>query len=168
MTFNNLDTEGMNFEEGRPPEESSNRTFIIVASILGGLTLLILVCIAIYAFVISPRQRASREQEIAERNAQNTQIALAITQTSEAIAAQAEFTDTPTVTPIPSTPTRTPTPVLAVPTNTTAATADPRTATVAALLTQADEVGIPGLLGIAILLIAVIFLARRLRISTSS
>lgn len=59
-----------------------------------------------------------------------------------------------------------------------------RTQTVAALLTQAasggqttttalpttgfaDDVGLPGLLGLAILLIGVIFLARRLRMSTS-
>ncbi|UCH59658.1 MAG: LPXTG cell wall anchor domain-containing protein [Anaerolineales bacterium] len=184
MTFDNLDTEGMDFdvEESTPPEESSNRTFIIVAGILGGITLLALICIAVYAFVFLPRQRADREREIAERNAQNTQIALAITQTSAAAA----FTDTPTVTPVPNTPTPTRTPVIAIPTNTTVASVDPRTATVSALLTQAaqvtqtvmptstalpdtgfaDDVGIPGLLGMAVLLIAIIILARRLRVAT--
>jgi LPXTG-motif cell wall-anchored protein len=64
-----------------------------------------------------------------------------------------------------------------------AATVDPRTATVSALLTQAastattrtptvtalpvtgfaEDVGVPGLVGLALVLIVVIFLARRLR-----
>ncbi len=178
-----MDTSDLDFdldEEAPPPEESSNRTFIIVAGILGAITLLALVCIAVYAFVLLPRQRSQREQQSAEINAQNTQVALAITQTSA-------FTPTPTVTTIPSTPTHTATPVVAVPTNTAAAVVDPRTATVAALLTQAaaagtqpvvptstalpstgfvEDFGIPGLLGMAVLLIAVIFLARRLRMAS--
>jgi cytoskeletal protein RodZ len=44
-------------------------------------------------------------------------------------------------------------------------TQDPRTRTITALPTTgfADEVGLPGMLGIAVLLVGVIFLARRLR-----
>ena len=180
-------TEDMDFdiEETPPPEESGNRTFIIVAGILGAITLLALVCIAIYAFVLLPRQRAQREDEIARLNAQNTQVALAITQTSDA--AMMPEAEPATDTPEPAEPTSTSTPVVAVPTNTPVTTSvDSRTATVAALLTQAaivtqtviptstalpttgfvEDVGVPGLLGIAVLLIAVIFLARRLRMAS--
>lgn len=167
-------------EETPPPEESGNRTFIIVAGILGGLTLLALVCIALYAFIFLPRQRDQRAQEINAVNAQNTQVAMALTQTSAVLA----FTPTFTPTEIPAnTPTRTSTPVVVVPTNTVATTPDPRTATVAALLTQAasitqtvlptttalpstgfaENLGLTGLLGLAVVLVAVIFLARRLR-----
>jgi LPXTG-motif cell wall-anchored protein len=76
--------------------------------------------------------------------------------------------------------------VVAAPTEVAAtATTDPRTATVAALLTQAaeaqqtvtptasglpqtgfaEDVGVPGLVGLSLALIVVIFLARRLRTS---
>lgn len=187
--FDNIDNDtdsdmgGMDFdlEEEAPPEESGNRTFIIVAGILGAITVLALVCIAAYAFVVLPRQRAQDEARDATAIAQNTQVALAITQTYAA----KDIEPTSTVTPIPptSTPTSSPTLVVAVPTQTSAALEDPRTATVSALLTQAaavtrtviptstalpstgfvEDVGIPGLLGMAALLIAVIFLARRLR-----
>lgn len=177
------DMGGMDYdlEEESPPEESGNRTFIIVAGILGAITVLALVCIAAYAFVVLPRQRAQDEARDATAIAQNTQVALAITQTYAA----KDIEPTATVTPIPptNTPTNSPTPVVAVPTQTSAVLGDPRTATVSALLTQAaavtrtviptstalpstgfvEDVGIPGLLGMAALLIAVIFLARRLR-----
>lgn len=177
------DMGGMDYdlEEESPPEESGNRTFIIVAGILGAITVLALVCIAAYAFVVLPRQRAQDEARDATAIAQNTQVALAITQTYAA----KDIEPTATVTPIPptNTPTNSPTPVVAVPTQTSAVLEDPRTATVSALLTQAaavtrtviptstalpstgfvEDVGIPGLLGMAALLIAVIFLARRLR-----
>jgi len=83
--------------------------------------------------------------------------------------------------------------VVAQPTNTpepqTGGELDPRTATVSALLTQAavarltttglptstalpatgfmDEMGVPGLLGMTILLVVVIFLVRRMRATTA-
>jgi LPXTG-motif cell wall-anchored protein len=172
---------GYGSEEVPPPEESSNRTFLIVAGILGAITIIALICIVAYAMFYLPGQKNQQATQVAEVNAQNTAVALAITQTSAAVF----FTSTPTntSTPAPNTPTSSPTPLLAVPTDTPVPTDDPRTATVAALLTQAaeaqltavptstalpstgfvDEVGIPGLMGMAILLIVVIFLARRLR-----
>jgi LPXTG-motif cell wall-anchored protein len=215
-----------------PPEESGNRTFLIVAGILGAITIIALVCIVAYAMFYLPRRQSQQETQVAELNAQNTAMALAIQQTAQAAA----ITPTPTkseeqkqaqeykveqgetpasiakkfgvdvqdllrlnnlnnpdvilpvgaiifIPKVQSTPTSSPTPLLAVPTDTPVPTTDPRTATVAALLTQAasaqltpgptttalpstgfaDQVGIPGLVGMAILLIAVIFLARRLR-----
>jgi hypothetical protein len=188
MSFEDMEPEGQEFEleeqEATPPEESSNRTFIIVAGILGGITLLALLCIAVYAFFVLPSQRNQRERELAELNLQNTQVAQALTQT----AAAKQITPTRTPTAIPPTATRTPTAVIAVPTNTVVVTMDPRTATVAALLTQAaqvttavtptpvttglpetgfaEDVGIPGMLALALLLIVIFFLARRLRTAT--
>jgi hypothetical protein len=151
------------------------------------ITLLALACIAAYALVLLPRQRAVRAANIADVNAQNTEVAQAITRT----AAAGLFTATPTRTRVPNTPTRTATPVVAATNTPVAAIADPRTATIAALLTQAagvqqrtptatgratstalpttgfaDDVGVPAMLGMAVMLIAVIFLARRLRTSS--
>lgn len=170
-----------------PPEESSNRTFIIVAGSLGAIMLLTLICLALYAFVLAPRNRDQRATQVAEINTQNTQIAEAAEKTAQA----ARFTNTPEPTAIPTTtpspsPTASPTLVVAAPTEVAAtATTDPRTATVAALLTQAaeaqqtitptasglpqtgfaEDVGVPGLVGLSLALIVVIFLARRLRTS---
>lgn len=168
-------------DEDSPPEESGNRTFIIVAGVLGAITVLALVCIAAYAFVVLPRQRANVQATEVSANIQNTQRAYEITLTHAA--SNIRPSETATSIPPTSTPTSSPTPVVALPTNTAAALGDPRTATVSALLTQAaaitrtamptstalpttgfvEDVGIPGLLGMAALLIAVIFLARRLR-----
>lgn len=166
-------------EETPPPEESGNRTFLIVAGILGGITVLALACIAAYAFFVLPKQRSDREAQIATLTAQAIDVATAAARTAIAAAATPTFTRTtaPTATMV----VRTSTPVMAVATDTPVPSADPRTATVAALLTQAasapnvatstalpttgfvEDMGIPGLLGMAVLLVVVIFLARRLR-----
>jgi hypothetical protein len=44
-------------EEAPLPEESSNRTFLIIAAALGGIALIALVCIAIYALVCGPKTK---------------------------------------------------------------------------------------------------------------
>jgi hypothetical protein len=184
MAFENLDNEQGAPEGTPPPAGSGSRPFLVVAGILGAITLLALACIALYALVFLPQRRAVQANQVTRLNAQNTQVAQAITQTALAVI----FTPTSTTTRVPPTSTRTPAAVVAVPTNTSvAAGGDPRTATVAALLTQAagiqrtptarttatalpttgfaDEVGVPGMLALSVLLISVIFLARRLRTS---
>ncbi len=181
----NLDTN----MDGEPPEERSNRAFIIIAIGLIVLALVAVACLAGYALVYVPRQRENQANQVATVNAQNTEVAKSILATTIAEA----FTPTPEVTatntPEPLAPTETP--VVIIPTNTFVPTADPRTATVAALYTQAaqatmpsirtptptstalpatgfaDEVGAPAMLGLAILLLVVIFLARRLRSSAA-
>ncbi|MDD2694412.1 MAG: hypothetical protein PHD58_00625 [Anaerolineales bacterium] len=184
MTFENMDMDAnLDMDEAPPPEESTNRPFFVIAGILAGFTLLALACIAVYAFYFVPQRRAQQAAQVEQLNAQNTQMAAAITQTSVAAA----FTSTPTATQ-PTLPTSTPTvtPVVVLPSPTTVSTQDPRTATVAALLTQAasgqqtvaprtptptalpvtgfaDDVGLPGMLGLAALLIVVIVMSRRLR-----
>jgi hypothetical protein len=161
-----------------PPEESSNRTFLIAAGILGGIVLLSIACLAGYGLLILPRQNAANQQAATAQAAQNLQVAQALTATSEAL-----LIPTATVTLPP-----TQTPVIAQATATTAVittTPDPATATVAAALTQAaqaqlthvptstalpgtgfaDEYGAPGLVILGMTLVGVIFLARRLRVS---
>lgn len=175
----------MEEDELAPPEESGNRTFIIVAGALGAIMLATLICMGIYALVIAPNLADRRATQVAEINAQNTQVAEAAKLTAEA----ASWTATPTITPtpVPVTDTPTPTEVLRVPTTVVATpTANSLTQTVEALLlTQTalagpsgtttptstalpetgfvDDVGVPGLLGLTLVLVVVIFLARRLR-----
>jgi cytoskeletal protein RodZ len=199
MTFENMDLgDDLGDEGGTPPEESSNRMFLIVAGVLGAIALLALICIAVYAFVLLPRNRDA--QHVAETAAatQKTAVADIIQRTSTAAALaeiRAAYSATPTATSVPdtATPTLPPTSVVAVVGSATPATAtlqpDMLTATAlyptltynavlfagtqtaqAKLGTQAvpttgfaDEVGLPLMLGIAVLLLVVIFLARRLR-----
>ena len=165
--------------------ESDNRTFWLIAGILGAILILALVCMVIYALVILPNRGESQEATAAAINTQNASVAM----TAEAEAQAMAWTPTPTITetPAPVTPTETNTPVVQptdTPTGPTV-TADPRTATVSALLTQqagigitptptglpdsgfADDVGIPGMIALAAALIVVIFLARRLRTASS-
>lgn len=170
-------------EEETPPEESSNRTFLIAAGILGGIVLLSLCAVVGYWLVIRPQQLAAQQTD--EQNAQatqNAQINEALTATGVAFdlsqTPQASATLPPTNTLVVAQPTATDTPLF---TN----TPDPATATVAAGLTRvaastatviltstalptsgfADEFGLPGLVVAAMVLVAVIFLARRLRAS---
>lgn len=162
--------------DAAPPEESSNRTFLIAAGILGGIVLLSIACLAGYALLILPGQRAAQQEAANAQATQNAQIAGALTATFQAqILSTATLppTNTPVVAQASATPTQ--------PTS----TPDPATATVAAALTQAaqaqltvvatstalpgtgfaDEYGAPGLVVMAMALVAVIFLARRLRVS---
>lgn len=178
------------FEVGGPlPEESSNRPFIIAAALIGGLLVLSMICLALYALVLAPNQRAARATEAANIILENTRVALAITQTE-----QARWTTptlTPTRTPLPS-PTVTPTLVVVLPSPTPTqpvVTLDPLTATAAAQATIqalagggggaptptalpatgfADEVGVPSLLMLGGALVVVVFVARRLRMRTSA
>lgn len=187
MAFENMDDLEPGLEEvGPPPEESSNRPFLLVAGILGAIMLASLLCLAAFAAFRFPAIQNQRATEAAQAMEQSTRVALAalaVDQTAQAQAWTPTFTPTKpaTATPVPDTPT----PVLAqVFTNTPTSGPDPRTATVAALLTQAaaaqtevtgptatalpaggfaDDVGAPGMLALAVLLVGVIFLARRVR-----
>ena len=156
-----------------PPEESSNRTFLVAAGILGGIVLLSIACLAGYALLILPSQRANQQEAATAQAAQNLQVAQALTATAQALSFP-----TATLTPRPTN-----TPVVSQPTAISTTSPDPATATVAAALTQAaqaqlthlptstalpatgiaDEYGAPGLAIAGLALILVIFLARRLR-----
>ncbi len=181
-----------------PPRRSGNRSFLVVAGILGAIMLLALIGMAVYALVILPQQQAAAPSGPSAAQQTNTAVArsLQITNTPTRTSTP---TRTPTNTATPRPPTATNTPVTPLFTDTTAPTSDPATQTVAALLTQAalaqtqaaatagptatggptltpsatasalpqsgfgDSSGAPLLLGMALLLLVVIFAARRLR-----
>ena len=181
----------LNYEdEETPPEEASNRTFLIAAGILGGIVLLSIACLAVYALVILPQQKATQQGDQNALATQNAQVNDALTATQVAIGLsqtpQATETLFPTDTPVVAQPSATNTSLFEA-TSETSLTPDPATATIAAGLTQvaastqtiiptttalptsgfADEVGLPGLIIAAMVLVAVIFLARRLRANPS-
>ncbi len=192
--FDNLEFEEMDSEETIATSRGSNRTFLVVAGILGGILLIALLAIAGYALVILPGRDTGQQTQVAAINATNTVIAEEAQLT--ALVMRGTITPTFTATLPPATETLTPaptntataTPVLA-PTNTpeptSEGTQDPGTATVAALLTQqaeetpiptatalpdtgfADDFGVPGLLLVAGVLMVVIILSRRLRVSST-
>lgn len=151
--FEDFDFEDVDAGEGGAPG-GDNRTFLIVAGILGGILLLALIAIAAYAVVILPGRQAGQQEQAQAVNATNTAIALQSQQT--AIAKQFTSTPPPSATPLPSdtpvvtatatsvlAPTSTNTPVVA--TQEATETLDPEdlaaTSTVAALLTQQAEDG---------------------------
>ena len=193
--FDDLEFEEVGGEESISSSRGSNRTFLIVAGILGGILLLALLAIAAYAVLILPSRDTGQQTQAAEIIATNTAIAeqAQLTAIAKQVTVTPTFTATsaPTDTPTPSlTPSSTSTPVLA-PTNTPTpddGTPDPAaSATVAALLTQqaaggatlvptatalpdtgfADDFGVPGLALIAGVLMVIIILSRRLRTTTS-
>jgi hypothetical protein len=167
-------------DEETPPEEASNRTFLIAAGVLGGIVLLSIACLAVYALVIMPRQNAAAPADAGVAETQKAQVdeALTATQLAMSLSQTPQATETlfPTDTPVVAQPSATETLEFTL-------TPDPATATVGAGLTQvaastetiiptttglpesgfADEVGLPALVVGAMVLVAVIFLARRLR-----
>lgn len=97
MTLEDMDDDTIETVEETPaPEGSSNRTFFIVAGVLGGILLLALLCLALYTLFYAPQQRNQQATQVAEINVQNTQIAQAVTQTSRAAAWTATPSSTPT------------------------------------------------------------------------
>jgi LPXTG-motif cell wall-anchored protein len=195
-----------NGEVPPPSQPANNRTFIIAVGVLAGLFVLVLIFMAVYVALILPRTRAARDSQIAQINTANTATVAALTKVAASVKATQ---NAPTFTSVPSAtvaPTATPiAPTKAAPTSVVAQAtltstntqpagvlvyADTRTATVAALLTQAaqlkltttllptttalpktgmmEDVGIPSLLGAVVLLLLVIFLVRRMRSSSAS
>lgn len=176
---------------GLLPGESSNRTFIIAVAGLGALLVLSMVCLALYALVLAPRQQAARETQAAEIVLQNTSVAA--TQTAEAAGVTSTVAVSPTASETPApTATITPTQVVVLPTNTptpflTLPTLEPMTATAAAQATLdaelgggatatatalptagfADEAGMPMLFLLGGVLLAIIVITRGLRARTS-
>ncbi len=162
-------------------EEEGNKTFIVAASILGGIILLALICVAVYALVVLPKKKATLEEAGNAAVAQATEVVLMLTESG----AETALAETPLASPSPiMSATATETPVVAIATDTPTATPNTAaTGTVAAALTEAsnsiqtivpvssalpdggfaDDVGIPGLMMLTLLFVAVIFFARKLR-----
>ncbi len=173
-----FDDENANLDDANPPEESNNRTFLLIAGVLGGLVLLGLICIGGYALFTMNSTNKNAATQAVQGTQQQVTIQAGLTQRSLLQAQTLTAAVTNTVPP-------TNTPVIAQATATLTATANPATATVGAAFTQiavstqtiiatstalpktgiAEDVGAPGLMMIAIALVAVIFLVRRLRAS---
>jgi hypothetical protein len=185
--FEQGDDINMDMAAPPPPAEQSNRTFIIAAGILAGVVLLSIICMAVYALVYLPQQKAGQSSVQATIEAQNLMVQQAMTMTMQAGAlntqiAIASAQPTQTLTPEVIVPTNTP--LMAVASNTPMVVDAAMTATWSALNTQvavglktptatpggampasgfADEVGLPGLVVMSVALVVVILLARRLR-----
>jgi multisubunit Na+/H+ antiporter MnhB subunit len=186
MGFDQTDFETTEGEE-LPEESSNNRTFLIAVGILGGIILLSIAClVGVYLFG-SQNQQA---QQVQAANATQTALAneifieQALTATAQASLIQPTVTLEPTSTSVVAvaSPTETPDP-----SETVVASLDEEnvaaTATVGAALTEAaiaqltvvptttllpqtgfvEDVGVPGLIVMALAFIIVILLARRLR-----
>ncbi|MEY2820341.1 MAG: hypothetical protein ACKOBL_12270 [Chloroflexota bacterium] len=173
-------------DDGQLPEESNNnRTFLIAAGILGGIILISIAClVGVYLFTQnSNNQTASQNQAITQTaQASNNFINDALTATANAMLLPTA-TEPPTATAVVNVATAT----QATNPNTTsvanAGTPAAATATVGAALTQAavaqltivptttalpqtgfvEDVGVPGLVVMALAFIIVILMARRLR-----
>jgi len=178
MAMDNYDDFDDTFDDdGEEPEESNNRTFLLVAGGLGFLVLCALIAVgAIVFFNFNTGQTTNEATAQAQATMQESTVQAALTQTA-VVQAQIE-TAAATSTIVP-----TDTPVIAEATITPTETPNPATATVGAAFTQiaastqtiiptstalpntgfADDVGVPGLLALAVGLIIVIFLVRRLR-----
>jgi len=169
-----------------------NRTFIVSLGIVAFIFLISLVALAVVAAVILPQNRVKRENQQAVIYAMNTATAYAATQAN--LVAPPRLSSPIPPTAVPQQPTNTSVAIVATAMPQAFAMGggmDSRTATVAALLTQAarsgvtaapaatypvaytslanagfaDEVGLPLLVGGALVLIIVIILVRRLRVA---
>lgn len=184
---------GTGYEPSKP---GGNRTFVVSLGIVAFIFLLSLVALAVVAAIILPQQRVKRENQQAVIYAQNTATAYAATQANLIAPA---LRHSPTPEPLKAQEQPTNTPVMVQPTVAPQSLAlggglDSRTATVAALLTQAalsgvtaapaatypvvaattlpnagfaDDIRLPLVIGLALILVIIIVLSRRLRMAKS-
>jgi len=170
-----------NFDgDENPPEESNNRTFLFIAGGLGLLVLLGLCAVVGYFFLNNNSTKQVEVTAQAQATIQQATIVAGLTQNARSLAETQAAAVTATLPP-------TNTPVIAQATATSTETPNPATATVGAAFTQiaqvaavttgtviatstalpntgfADDVGLPGMFALALALVVVIFLVRRLR-----
>ena len=176
--------------EPEPPKRRGNRTFLIAIAIVGIIFVIALILLLLVAPKLLANQRLAQQEQAAQINAANT--ATAMYATSMAQLAQATKTPTKTVVAASGGAAPTKTPVVVIQQNTPmgaggSGLSASELATVSALQTQmagrgvgtpgatstalpstgfADEVGLPMMAGLAIILVAVIVLSRRLRMNT--
>jgi hypothetical protein len=168
------------------PDRSSKAKFnakpiLTVFGIIAAIAIIGAIAYAFINFYLLPMSRQTSEGQVEQQNAAGTATAMMLTQEANipiwsTATERARLSLTPAKTQTPA-PSKTP----------TLGTQDPRTATVAILMTQAaaarmtatylgtagslpntgfaDEVGLPGLVSLSLVLVVVIFLVRRLRMS---
>lgn len=146
------------------PDEPRNRRFIIAAAALGGLVVVSLIALALYTFFISPRQEEQQAMNATQTSAAQTSIAQAQIPTSTDTPLP---TFTPTATQPPtSTPTLSPATATVTPQPTSGLILTP---TPSGLPTAgfADEVGLTGLIFVALALLGIVIISRRVRLGMS-
>jgi hypothetical protein len=193
MALNNFDDDQFNPDLGfggdsepEPPQPEnqppSGKNFLLAIGIIGAILILALVLLLLIAPGIISRQRTNSMEQAAQINAANTATAMAAT----SMAQQQAITSTAIV--VAAAPSKTPVIMVATSTPVVAGAqlSASELATVQALQTQvaanggsgltptasstalpttgfADEYGLPGMVGLAVILIAVVFLSRKLR-----
>jgi hypothetical protein len=197
MSFDNFDTDADTEEvsseieeEGGTPEEASNRTFLIVAGVFGAIVVLSMICLVLFiVFKVVPGNKNDSKQATQQALLNQATIKNA-TATALAKLWTATPTEKPSPLPVTATSNVTNTPVIKPSSTATA----PNVLTMEALWKMAtetkaalgkasptvtpkstslgdtgfaDQVGAPALLGLAVVLVVVIFLARRLRTANS-
>ena len=193
MALNNFDDDQFNPDMGfggdftpepsQPEKQPSGKNFLLAIGILGVILILALVLLLLIAPNIIAQQRASSLEQAAQINAANTATSMAATANAQAQAV------TPTKAVVLGASNATKTPVILIATSTPkvvgAQLSANELATVSALQTQiaangggttptptalpnsgfADDYGLPGMVGLAAILIAVVLVSRRLRTS---
>ncbi|HZU87348.1 MAG TPA: hypothetical protein VFF78_07680 [Anaerolineaceae bacterium] len=200
-TVSLVDAEG---DETDAPPPPANRNFILGISILGGIILLGIIGVILFAIFGGQNKASDYDQQLALINAANTATVQAATEIAATEAAKATEREINRMTLNAPTMTQSPTPVISFPTETSQPTTTKAqqtlnatqmeltrqaeekttstpTATLSAGAAQtatsiaktvtgdmpgtgfADEVGLPLMVGMAALLLVVIFVARRLR-----
>ena len=188
MAFTDMNDVEHELGEEKPPNGNGNRNFLIIAGVLGGIMVLALLCIAALAlFKFLPGQQSAQDVN-ATNEAQATTVVLSASQTASVpkFTATSQPTVVPTNTRAPTNtpvivlgPTKTPTVDMAVATRNALLTAVvqtsvPTTQPTSQITSQptktalpvtglADELGAPGLIATAFVLVVIIFLMRRLR-----
>jgi hypothetical protein len=172
-------------------KKPSNRNFLLALALLGGILVVAVAALLAVVFLVMPGRNAAQNQQRALQLAANTATAQAATSDAQKaiILLTPSATPLPSATSLVATATITPviapaaTKILVTATSTNVS--DPQKATLAAQQTQlaagkftgtvittttalpstgfAEEVGLPGLLGVGAALIVIIFLARRIR-----
>jgi cytoskeletal protein RodZ len=157
------------FDTMVPEEPESNRTFRFLLIGLLGVVIVSVIGILLWINVFSPQQQEARNTQATQTAAAQTEMALAQVPTSTVVQLPSSTqgpTDTQaptqTVAPVEQATTSVPTtePTIA-PTITPTPTALPSTG-------FADDIGLPGLVSLSILLIIIAFVARRVRLGMST
>jgi len=190
MAFNEPNFEDLGGEAPLPEESSNSRTFMIALGILVGIILISLTCLGGVYIVGKQNKDKAAQQLLASTNATETAVAFidqALTATFNAEMSLPTTTSTPEPTSVVNLATATLAGTPAAPNQSAgaASTSVAITATIGAAYTQAaiaqltvistttalpstgiaDELGLPGLVVMALAFVIVILLARRLRIA---
>jgi cytoskeletal protein RodZ len=160
--------EDFSFEE-MVPEKPSNRTFRLLAIGLVAIVIITVAGIALWMFVLSPAQQEARDLEA-------TETAAALTQSAMAQVPTETFTPWPSNTPQPTSP-PTATRTVEAPAQVSTETATPTqgsTATFTPTPTAlpdtgfADDINLPGLVTLGLILVMIAFAARQIRVNLTN